>query len=586
MRFLTAQRALCLSTLKVVSSFSISANRLSPLLISQHQRVFQPTICTKLQASDYDDWYSDFDPSAFDDVSSGGVPLARESKRSFSTSARGRTGRRSMGHEYERDISADNSNVDVDEINALIADRFAARGAGQFEEADSIRDRLLDEHGVMIFDKEKKWRSGCSRSGSGMRLRTRNEGRERGRDRDFKARDFGPNGHDYTLSYDSGPNVSTLSESEIHQRIAHRLQCKMSRKFREADEAQSEFEKFGIYVDDGKKEWRADGIRFFSGDNKYQTYVKAYNSEETDNLSEIEELINQRLAARKSRNYQEADNIQNLLKERFNVEINDKKREWRIRSHFSKNDAGGLITMAATSLPSSNIDEIQALVNERDAARKRRDFQTADEILADLFETYNVQVEDKLRQWSVGGKFNSDGPKGKEWTYLREDADNLSEEEEQRIHQLLTERKVAQSDRNYDVADRIRDRLMQEFSVRLNDKLYEWKVVREGYIMSPASSIDSETKAIIEKKLRDRGTAKMNRDYVSADAIRDELFQIYHVSIDDRKKHWYIEVDETFNSGLDFEETNELADIDKNASSEYDLEDTVEGIELPVKETN
>jgi cysteinyl-tRNA synthetase len=49
------------------------------------------------------------------------------------------------------------------------------------------------------------------------------------------------------------------SEPEIHELIAERLQCKMSRDFNTADAIQADLIAAGVYVHDGLKEWRADG---------------------------------------------------------------------------------------------------------------------------------------------------------------------------------------------------------------------------------------------------------------------------------------------------------------------------------------
>jgi len=73
-------------------------------------------------------------------------------------------------------------------------------------------------------------------------------------------KDFGPNGHDYYLSEESGPNTSSLSEPEIHGLLAERLQAKMCRNFDIADNIQNDLITAGVFVQDGLKECRADGV--------------------------------------------------------------------------------------------------------------------------------------------------------------------------------------------------------------------------------------------------------------------------------------------------------------------------------------
>merc|ERR1719232_2591572 len=81
-----------------------------------------------------------------------------------------------------------------------------------------------------------------------------------------KKRDFGPNGHDYVLAYNAGPNSSPLTDDEINRLIADRLACKMAREFEDADEILDILRQNGIYINDGSKEWRADGVEFVKGD--------------------------------------------------------------------------------------------------------------------------------------------------------------------------------------------------------------------------------------------------------------------------------------------------------------------------------
>ena len=82
--------------------------------------------------------------------------------------------------------------------NRLISERLEYRKTGRYNEADDVRDVLLKEHGVAIFDREKIWRSGCSTGGSGMKWRPNQYNNNR-RGAPPRQRNFGPNGHDYEL---------------------------------------------------------------------------------------------------------------------------------------------------------------------------------------------------------------------------------------------------------------------------------------------------------------------------------------------------------------------------------------------------
>jgi hypothetical protein len=111
----------------------------------------------KGSAAAVDDWNADFDPSASDNVTAIIPSNNRDSGRK---SAGSNSGDQSFnGHDYTRDTSADNSNVNLVLVNALIADRLKAWKARRFQDAEAIRHILLNEHRVSVWDKGKIWRS-------------------------------------------------------------------------------------------------------------------------------------------------------------------------------------------------------------------------------------------------------------------------------------------------------------------------------------------------------------------------------------------------------------------------------------------
>ena len=53
-------------------------------------------------------------------------------------------------------------------------------------------------------------------------------------------------------------NVYQLSLQEIHPLIAQRIECKLTKRFREADEIQQTLYESGVKVHDKLRQWRAD----------------------------------------------------------------------------------------------------------------------------------------------------------------------------------------------------------------------------------------------------------------------------------------------------------------------------------------
>lgn len=146
------------------------------------------------------------------------------------------------------------------EIHALLAERLHSRLRRNFVHADRIREELQDE-GVFVNDTTNEWRA----DGVPFVATAAASGNSTGNtEQDAKSvrYKFGPLGHDYKLSPNAGPNISQLSDAEIHVLLRDRLLAKISRDFMEADCIRDDLYSAGVFVDDNLREWRADGIRF------------------------------------------------------------------------------------------------------------------------------------------------------------------------------------------------------------------------------------------------------------------------------------------------------------------------------------
>ena len=119
--------------------------------------------------------------------------------------------------------------------------------------------------------------------------------------------------------------------------IAERLQCKLNRQFRDADEIQAQLMAENVFVDDGRKEWRADGQQQQQQQQKRQQTnrndrfgknKKEWSPSElsmvTEDEDEIIRLIEERSQCKMERNYDRADDIRDELLEVYNVKVDDK----------------------------------------------------------------------------------------------------------------------------------------------------------------------------------------------------------------------------------------------------------------------
>jgi len=475
-----------------------------------------------------DDFYADYDPSAYNNNNN-----RYDSSRSpRDTNSRGRGGynNSNRGHgnaPYSRDTSRDNSNVDERAVMQLIAQRTDARRSGDFPAADAIRERLMSEFQVGVDDPGGTWRTGVSSSGSGRKFigrPRRDDDRGRGRSRD----DYGGGGRG------------------------------------------------GRGVVGGRGRGRGRGGRGGRGGrdlgpNGHDYRPSADQGPNTSPYTEIEihRLIAQRLQAKFARNFQEADDIQGTLAE-GGVYVHDKRKEWRAdgvhivnsvstygKSPYSEEDG------------SSNDDDalISKLVDERQKCKMMRQYDKADTIRDGLLDRYNVVVDDRAKQWSVGGDF---GPEANEQRdafnefanrdYLQSKSSAImSNEDIDHIQERVNVRTRAKKDRDFATADEIRDVLSNEYDVTILDKHKLWSVggifeetgqkppgvyVRVGDdrrdpngFKSPLSQEDENA---IMKMIATRYKAKRARDFDTSDGIRDELVERFGVRIDDKSNEWRI----------------------------------------------
>lgn len=221
----------------------------------------------------------------------------------------------------------------------------------------------------------------------------------------------------YQLPSDAGPIASTckLTEEQIHFLIAKRSECKSARNFAEADRILDGLVKAGVFLHDNRKEWRADGNNHFgrTNDHRHREYVR------------------------------------------------------RGGDH---------------GLSEDTITEIAGVVELRAQAKRKKDFLSSDELSKKLKTKYGVHMNDKQREWSLSF-VNSEEEEGLTSVYvpspiapLDGPTHTMDEESKALIQKRLTDRLVARRSRDYALADFIRDKLQEEYSVVIDDRTREWKI--------------------------------------------------------------------------------------------------------------
>jgi len=372
-------------------------------------------------------------------------------------------------HSYSRVVDQDTNDLKVDltAVNSLINERVLARENKDFRGADNILNQLLVRHGVIINDSDNTWKTG-----------TKREVKKRKKVALPKAKlidnngSNSRNGNEFQLSLDAGPNSSTLSDEEIVAMIGDRRRAQKDRDFNEADRIRHELKVAGVYVEDGLKEYRADGIPFQTVRGNIRGHAstlptslaQSEYSLDFDNDADAEtvkDLVASRTRFKSSGNYGKADYIRDRLFETYNIRIDDRLGEWSIggifgdedSSHWSRSgrDQSRGYGKSATSeeLPSAADEKyVQAKVDERMRAKQTHNYDLADSIRDDLFSRFDVTIHDKINEWSVGGDFGDES-----WTHnARSDKMDFAESDDG----FNTRSKSFDSDRDYQWQEDIR----------------------------------------------------------------------------------------------------------------------------------
>ena len=203
---------------------------------------------------------------------------------------------------------------------------------------------------------------------------------------------------------------------------------------------------------------------------------------------DIEGLIKRRNKARRSRNYNLADKLLGELQSN-NVVLDDKKKLWRADGELSGDDTSThAYRKAPNSKPISNEDEAYVCerLDERAAAKQRKDYDVADEILDELRFLMNVAVDDRKMTWRVTDPFKT------LYTYGGQRFQNIPKESLKQIEQLVRDRADAKKKKNFRRADEILEDLKIHFGVRVDDNKKAWYFIQKSREERAALKMEKE----------------------------------------------------------------------------------------------
>lgn len=198
------------------------------------------------------------------------------------------------------------------------------------------------------------------------------------------------------------------------------------------------------------------------------------------------------------------------------------------------------------------IDEINRLIYERNHARRDRDFDKANSIRTELKSQHGVVLNDQERTWSTNpanvGRFRPTedfGPTGHDYKLSEKSGRSISYLHENMIHDLISERLHCKLHRKFERADII-EKQLNDANVQLDDQNKVWR--HDGkrfacgvydYAYADEAGPIKTTMPVekIKALLRERLACRFNRDFITADRIREEL-KVEGIYIEDVDRLW------------------------------------------------
>ena len=236
------------------------------------------------------------------------------------------------------------------------------------------------------------------------------------------------------------------------------------------------------------------------------------------------------------------------------------------------------LVLVRASLSEAESSEVEALLEERDAMRRERDYAAADEIREELRSRFRVIVDDRQKSWWVDDDSSSNGRRrggDRGGDRYAQSGRGGSDGDTADIEAMLQERDDLRRSRDFNGADAIRDELRERcadrlgwahsrpadchtaallrrrYNVVIDDREKSWWVDsgasrerggrgggagrggRGGYDSHGATD---DVAAEVERLLEERDALRRERDYARADEILETLRFEHGVVVDDREK--------------------------------------------------
>ena len=414
--------------------------------------------------------------------------------------------------------------------------------------------------------------------------------------------------HGYVAEDDGQNYHSELAEADaaaLHRLLLERVLAKRARDFAAADGVRDRLRDAGVSVDDRSATFRVFRRPPPTG-HGYARDDDGSVALSPDDAAQLDALLLERVRAKRSRDFAAADHARDLLRA-AGVEVDDRRNTYRVgrpgpprpRGHGYRRDDDG-----AVSLTPDDAARLDALLLDRVAAKRERNFDEADRLRAAL-EAAGVRIDDRDRTyrvlgpaaapmettatrrqpvagWSRGGSAPravrevdmADGPPPPlptpppplppaEPPYARDPSDDsgvtLAAADEALLVARLATRRAARHHRDYSSAQAIRDELDAVASacgcrLVLDDDRRTYRFLRAAEPAAAPAADDAHGFArddggeplppaaaeAVDALLLARVRAKRSRDFDEADRLRGLLRDEHRVFVDDARRTYAV----------------------------------------------
>ncbi len=363
--------------------------------------------------------------------------------------------------------------------------------------------------------------------------------------------------HGYRRADDGSVVINETDSIALHALIFERVLCRRDRAFQRADDLRKQLREAGVAVNDTELTYRI--LPRAPTTHDYQRVDDGTVQMSAVDQAQLDDLLFQRMTAKKKRDYDAADKVQALLRA-AGVFVDDRARTYEIRpprpprqeptTHDYRRDDDGAVVVNAPE--QAQLDD---LLFQRMMAKKKRDYDAADRV-QQLLRDSGVYVDDRARTYEVRPPRTVKPEK----VYSRsvEDDSNiaLAPNDYEQLVQRLQARQRAVRHRDWSSARAIRDELdavaarcgcrlvldddactfrfstkpAREPRKREDENAHDYKREDDGCERDDIQAID----ALLAARIR----AKRCRDFGRADELRDEL-RALGVFVDDRRRTFY-----------------------------------------------